>query len=77
MRTLREFLAEEKQKYLDEYGKIDWQRTDEGSAWTIQNYYGSVGSLLDFTEDDFAAAAEEGWLRELVECLCGEEDYDD
>lgn len=74
MKSLRELLSKEKQQYLDEYGKIDWQWTDEGSAWIIQDYYGSKGSLLDFTEDDFTAAAEEGWSRELVKSLCEEED---
>lgn len=73
MRSLRELLAKEKQQYLDKYGKIDWQWTDEGSAWVIQDYYGSKGSLLDFTKDDFVAAAEEGWSRELVAWLCKEE----
>lgn len=73
MRSLRELFAEEKQQHLDKYGKIDWQWTDEGSAWVIQDYYGGKGSLLNFTEDDFTAAADEGWSRELVAQLCKEE----
>lgn len=73
MKSLRGLLAKEKQQYLDEYGKIDWQWTDEGSAWVIQDYYGCKGSLLDFTEDDFTAAAEEGWSHDEVRKLCEED----
>lgn len=74
MNTLRDWIAEEKQWYSKKYGGIDWHWTSEGSAWAIQDYCSSIGSLLDFTEDDFAAAAEEGWRRDEVRRLCEEDD---
>lgn len=71
--TLRSVMQRNKQHYIKPDGSVDPHWADEGSAWAIQEYYGSKGSLLDFTEDDFAAANEEGWSRCLVEDLCEED----
>ena len=70
---LRSILERSKSSYLREDNTIDPLWYDEGSAWAIQDYYGGIGSLQDFTEDDWAAAEEEGWPRGLVEELCKED----
>lgn len=43
---------------------------DEIIPWTIQDYHGMVGSLEDFTSDDFAVAEEFGWSRDDLKWLC-------
>lgn len=73
--TLRNTIAKYKEDYTLPDGSVKQLWADEGSAWAIQDYYGSRGSLLDFTEDDWAAAAEEGWSKEEVATLCLGDDY--
>lgn len=48
------------------------------SAFTLRNkmdYHSCVGSVLDFTEDDWQAAEENGFSRDEVIALC--EDRED
>lgn len=73
--TLRSFIAKTKADYTLPDGSVKQLWADEGCAWAIQDYYSSRGSLLDFTDDDWAAAAEEGWSKEEVALLCLENDY--
>lgn len=67
--TLRNQIEESKATYTEEHGKLDWQWYDEELPWTIQDYESSVG-LEDFTDDDWAAAEENGLNRAQVEYLC-------
>lgn len=73
--TLRNKVENAKAEYLQQYGKLDWQWTDEGLPWTIQDYHGSVGSVMDFTEDDWLACKENGWALDEVCKLCDEEQF--
>ena len=73
--TLRNTIAKHKEDYTLPDGSTKQLWVDEGCAWAIQDYYGSRGTLLDFTEDDWAAAAEEGWSKEEVATLCLGDDY--
>lgn len=73
--TLRNTIAKYKEDYTLPDGSTKQLWADEGCAWAIQDYYSSLGSLLDFTEDDWAAAAEEGWSKEEVATLCLGDDY--
>lgn len=73
--SLRSTIAKYKEDYTLPDGSVKQLWADEGCAWAIQDYYGSRGSLLDFTEDDWAAAAEEGWSKEEVATLCLGDDY--
>lgn len=50
----------------DEY----WNET---LAWTLQDYHGSKGSVLDFTEDDWCVCKENDLTLREVLVLCGEE----
>jgi len=72
--TLRNQIEENKTWYEKKYGKLDWQWTDEGLPYTIQDYHSCKGSVLDFTDDDWAVAAEHGWSREEIEMLCRDEE---
>lgn len=71
--TLRNKIESAKAEYLQRYGKLDWKWTDEGLPWTIQDYHGSVGSVMDFTEDDWLVCKESGWTLDEVCKLCSEE----
>ena len=74
--TLRNKIESAKAEYLQRYGKLDWKWTDEGLPWTIQDYHGSVGSVMDFTEDDWLACRDNGLtLSEVLE-LCDEQYFD-
>lgn len=76
MNNLRDKIAETKAEYQRRYGKLDWKFTDEGLPWAIQDYHGSVGSVLDFTEDDWLACRDNGLtLSEVLE-LCDEQYFD-
>lgn len=70
--TLRNKIENAKAEYLQRYGKLDWKWTDEGLPWTIQDYHGSVGSVMDFTEDDWLVCKENGWALDEVCRLCDE-----
>ena len=67
--TLRNKIEESKAYYLEHYGTLNWQWYDEGLPYAIMDYESSVG-LEDFTDDDWAAAEENGWDRAHVEFLC-------
>lgn len=51
--TLRNKIEESKAMYLERCGKLDWQWTDEGLPYAIMDYHSCVGSILDFTDDDW------------------------
>ena len=70
---LRNKIEESKAWYLQKYGTLDWQWYDEGLIWAVQDYHSCKGSVLDFTEDDWLAAEENGLTREEVELFCDEE----
>jgi len=67
--TLRNKIKESKAWYMKKYGTLYWRWYDEGLPWAIQDYESSVG-LEDFTDDDWAAAEENGLNRAQVEYLC-------
>ena len=51
--TLRNKIAEAKAEFREKGGRDEyWSET---LAWTLQDYHGSTGSVLDFTEDDWRA----------------------
>lgn len=72
MKTLRDKIEDTKAEYLRRYGKLDWKFTDEGLPWAIQDYHGSTGSVMDFTEDDWLACKENSYSIEEVCRLCDE-----
>ena len=53
MITLRKKIEESKAWYLQRYGVLDWQWEDEGLPYAIMDYHSSVGSTMDFSEDDW------------------------
>lgn len=73
--SLREEIRREKAWYLNHYGALDWHWYDEGLPYTIQDYHSHVGSVVDFTADDFAAAEENGWGQDDVAILCDELEF--
>lgn len=73
--TLRKKIEDTKAEYIKRYGKLDWKFTDEGLPWAIQDYHGSKGSVMDFTEDDWAVCKENGWTLDEVCKLCDEERF--
>ena len=64
--TLRSTIDRNKQFYLEHYGKLDAQWTDEGLIWSIIDYYACKGSVEDFTEDDWKVIKECGLNKEHV-----------
>lgn len=70
---LRNVIEEHKAWYLKRYKQLDWHWYDEGLIWAVQDYHSCKGSVLDFTEDDWLAAEENGLDRNEVELLCEEE----
>lgn len=72
--TLRSTIERNKKFYLDRYGKLDWQWTDEGLIWAIQDYHSYKGSVEDFTDDDWKAAEDNGLTKEQVIKFCESED---
>ena len=73
--TLRNKIEEAKATYLERYKKLDWKWTDEGLPYAIMDYHSCIGSVLDFTEDDWQTAEENGFSRDEVIALC--EDRED
>ena len=68
--TLRKKIEDTKADHLRRYGELNWKYTDEGLPYAIQDYHGSVGSVLDFTEDDWLACKENGWtMNEVLELV--------
>ena len=73
--TLREKIEENKAWYMEHYGELNWQWVDEGLPNAIMDYHSSVGSVLDFTEDDWRVCKENSWtLAEVLE-LCDEKEF--
>ena len=70
--TLRKKIEDAKAEYTERYGELGWQYTDEGLPYAIQDYHGSVGSVMDFTADDWLACKENGWTLDEVCRLCDE-----
>lgn len=68
--TLRNKINEAKAEFLSKGGRLEyWSET---LAWTLQDYHGSKGSVLDFTEDDWLVCRDNGLtLYEVLE-LCNE-----
>ena len=73
--TLRKKIEDTKADHLRRYGELNWKYTDEGLPYAIQDYHGSVGSVLDFTEDDWLACKENGWTMNEVLELCDEKEF--
>lgn len=70
--TLRKQIENTKAEYIKRHGKLNWQYHDEGLPYTIMDYHGGVGSVMDFTEDDWLACKENGWMLDEVCKLCNE-----
>lgn len=68
--TLRSTIEKNKQFYLDRYGKLDWQWTDEGLVWAIQDYHSCKGSIDEFTDDDWSVVKENGLTIKAVKEFC-------
>lgn len=73
--TLRQKIEESKAWYIEHFGELNWQWVDEGLPNTIMDYHGSVGSVLDFTEDDWLACKENDWALDEVLELCDEKEF--
>ena len=65
--TLRSTIERNKKFYLDRYGKLDWQ-------WTDEDYHSCKGSIEDFTDDDWKVVEENGLTKEQVVEFCESED---
>lgn len=72
--TLRNKIEEAKAIYLKRDRKLDWQWTDEGLPYAIMDCHSCIGSVLDFTDDDWQAAEENGFSRSDVIALCEDSD---
>lgn len=72
--TLRSTIERNKQFYLDHYGKLDAQWTDEGLIGAIQDYYACKGSLEEFTDDDWKVVKENDLTKDKVIEFCKSED---
>ena len=70
---LRNVIETDKAWYKQKYGELNWHWYDEGLVWAVQDYHSCKGSVLDFMEDDWLAAEENGLSRPEVEDLCEEE----
>lgn len=73
--TLRNKIEEIRRWYMEKYKRLGWQWTDEGLPYAIMDYHSCVGSVLDFTDDDWQVAEENGFSRDEVITLC--EDRED
>lgn len=69
--TLRSKIVEAKADFREK-GRAGWYWS-ETLAWTLQDYHSYMGSVMDFTEDDWHACKENGLTLEEVLLLCGEE----
>ena len=65
MKTLREKIEESKALYLQRW-------TDEGLPYSITDYHSSIGSTLDFSDDDWKVCEENGWSKDEILILCDE-----
>lgn len=72
MKTLREKIEESKVWHLQKYGVLDWHWTDEGLPYSIMDYHGSVGSIIDFSVDDWKVCKESGFSQEDICRICDE-----
>lgn len=72
--TLRSTIERNRQFYFERYGKLDWQWTDEGLIWAIQDYHSCKGSVEAFTDDDWSVVKENGLTKETVIEFCESED---
>lgn len=71
--TLRNKIAEVKADFHQKGGRDEyWSET---LAWTLQDYHGSRGSVLNFTDDDWRVCKENGLTLEEVLTLCDEEEF--
>lgn len=69
--TLRNKINEAKAEFLPKGGRPEyWSET---LAWTVQDYHGSKGSVLDFAEDDWRVCKENDLALGEVLSLCDEE----
>ncbi len=71
--ALRNKIAEAKADLHEKGGRDDYW--GEILAWVLQDYHGSMGSVMDFTEDDWLACKENGWTLDEVCKLCDEEQF--
>lgn len=71
--TLRNKIADAKLDFHEKGGRDEyWSET---LAWTLQDYHGSKGSVLDFTEDDWRVCKENDLTLSEVLALCDEEKF--
>ena len=49
--TLRKKIEDTKADHLRRYGELNWKYTDEGLPYAIQDYHGSVGSVLELCDE--------------------------
>lgn len=73
--TLRNKIEESRRWYMEKYKRLDWQWTDEGLVYALQEYHGGVGSLMNFTDDDWLTCKENGLKLDEVCILCDEEQF--
>ena len=73
--TLRNKIEDSRRWYMEKYKRLGWQWKDEGLPYAIMDYHSCVGSVLDFTDDDWQVAEENGFSRDEVITLC--EDRED
>lgn len=79
--TLRNMIEDAKGKYLERNGMLDRYWKDEGLIFTLESYYSSIGSVLNFEEMSeigrYLSLAVECWRNESDErdeCLIPDED---
>lgn len=71
--TLRNKIAEAKAEFHEKGGRDEyWSET---LAWTLQDYHGSMGSVLDFTEDDWLTCKENCLALDDVCTLCDDVEF--
>ncbi len=71
--TLRNKIAEAKADFHEKGGRDEyWSET---LAWVLQDYHGSKGSVMDFSEDDWLVCKENGLTLDEVCELCDEERF--
>lgn len=73
--TLRDKIETTKAEYIKRYGILDWRFVDEGLPWAIQDYHGSLGSVMAFTQDDWQVCRENGFSVDEVCKLCDVERF--
>lgn len=73
--TLRERIEKNKAWHIKHYGGLNWNWEDEGLPNAISDYHSGVGSVLNFTEDDWRACMENGYSLDEVCDLCDEREF--